>query len=70
MAVIKENVTIPLYRQYFLPKEGELANITKDDLEVELLDGQSFMVIERPDCFIIKNDCMCKSIRVDIRTKE
>jgi hypothetical protein len=70
MSVLKKDVTIPLYRQYFLPKEGELANATKDDLEIDLLEGRSYKVIERPDCFIIKNDCMCKSIRVSIKTKD
>jgi len=59
-----------LYRQYFLPKEGGLKNATKDDLIVDIIEGDRVQVIERPECFIIKNDCMCKSVRVTIKTKE
>ncbi|MEQ9714430.1 MAG: hypothetical protein ABGF52_02690 [Candidatus Asgardarchaeum sp.] len=64
MAILKEAV-IPLGRPLFIPKEG---NISKDDIVVE--SNGHYLLIERPDHFIVKNDHCCKSIKVVVKTKD
>ena len=64
MALLKE-AGIPIGRMLFVPKDGKL---TIDNLEVEA-NGQ-YQVIERPDCFAIKNAECCRSILVKVKSKE
>jgi len=64
MTVIKD-VTIPLGRPVFIPKEG---NLTMDALEIE--STGAYVVIEKDDYFVIKNDECCRSIQVKISSKD
>lgn len=64
MAVLKE-AGIPIGRMLFIPKEEGL---TKENLEIEA-NGQ-YQLIERPDCFVIKNAECCRSILVKISKKD
>lgn len=64
MAVLKETA-IPIGRSVFIPKQGDL---TLDDIVVEA-NGQ-YQILERPDCFVIKNAECCKSILATVKTKE
>lgn len=64
MAILKEAI-IPLNRMLFIPKEGDLKI---DDLVIET-EGQ-YRLIERPDCFMVKNDDCCRSIQVVVKTRE
>jgi len=64
MTLIKD-VTIPLGRPVFIPKDG---NITMENLEIE--SSGDYLVIERDDHFIIKNDECCRSIQVKISTRD
>lgn len=64
MAILKEAI-IPLGRPLFIPKEG---NISKEDIIVE--SSGDYLLMERPDHFIIKNDHCCKSIQVIVKTKD
>ncbi len=63
MALLKE-AGIPIGRMLFIPKEG----LSKDDLEIEAT-GQ-YQLMEKPDCFVVKNAECCRSISVKVRTKE
>ncbi|HWP97560.1 MAG TPA: hypothetical protein VN426_12010 [Syntrophomonadaceae bacterium] len=63
MSIIK-NTVIPLGRPLYIPREG----MSKEDLEIE--SSGNYLVIEKPDHFIIKNDECCRSIQVIIKTKE
>lgn len=65
MAIIKESVIIPLNRQLFIPKEG---NLSADSLIIET-DGD-YRLFERDNYIIVKNDDCCRSIKVTIRTKD
>ncbi len=60
-----KKVVIPLGRPLFIPKDG---TISKDDLIIE--SSGDYVLMEKPDCFIIKNDECCRSIQVTIKTKE
>ena len=64
MALLKEGA-LPIGRMMFVPKDG---NLKVEDLEVEP-NGQ-YQVIEKPDCFVIKNAECCRSILVKVRTKD
>jgi hypothetical protein len=64
MALLKEG-GLPIGRMMFVPKDG---NIKVEDLEVEA-NGQ-YQIIEKPDCFVIKNAECCRSILVKVRTKD
>ncbi|HPQ05774.1 MAG TPA: hypothetical protein P5019_01705 [Syntrophales bacterium] len=64
MNLLKEG-GIPIGRMLFIPKEG---GVTKDDLEIEA-NGQ-YTLMERPDCFIIKNAECCRSILVKVFKKD
>lgn len=63
MKIIKQTV-IPLGRPLYIPREG----MDRDDLEIE--SSGNYLVFEKPDHFIIKNDECCRSIQVTIKTKE
>lgn len=65
MAILKDSVIIPLNRPLFIPKDGKL---TVDDLIIESSDR--YLLIEKPEHFIVKNDDCCRSIKVTIKTKE
>ncbi len=65
MATLKDSVIIPLNRQLFIFKEG---NLTMDDLIVET-DGD-YRLLEKDDHIIVKNNDCCRSIKVTIKTKE
>lgn len=64
MAILKEG-GIPIGRMLFIPREG---NLKKEDLEIES-NGQ-YSLIERPDCFVVKNGECCRSILVKVSRKE
>ncbi len=64
MAVLKES-GIPIGRMMLIPKEGSLS---KEDLIIEA-NGQ-YQLMEKPDCFVIKNTECCRSILVKVTTKE
>lgn len=64
MAILKEGA-IPIGRMLFIPKDGTLS---KNDLEIEST-GQ-YQLMERPDCFVVKNAECCRSIMVTVKTKE
>ena len=64
MAVLKE-ANIPIGRSVFIPKKDGL---TLADIEVEA-NGQ-YQIIERPECFVIKNAECCRSILATVKTKE
>ena len=64
MSVLKES-GIPIGRMLFVPKDGKL---TKDDLVIEA-NGQ-YQLMDKPDCFGIKNTECCRSILVKIMTKD
>ncbi|MFA5182388.1 MAG: hypothetical protein WC405_13790 [Syntrophales bacterium] len=64
MAILKE-AGIPIGRMLFIPKDG---NLTKNDLEIEA-NGQ-YQLMEKPDCFVVKNAECCRSIMVTVKTKE
>ncbi len=64
MAILKEG-GIPIGRMLFIPREG---NLKKEDLEIES-NGQ-YSLIERPDCFVIKNGECCRSILVKVFRKD
>jgi len=65
MAVIKDSVIIPLGRQLFIPKEGGLK---MEDLIIE--GDDHYLLFEKGDDIVVKNDDCCRSIRVTIKTKE
>ncbi len=65
MALLKE-ASIPIGRMLFIPRGDN--NLKKDDLLIES-NGQ-FQLIERPDCFVIKNAECCRSILVKVNSKE
>jgi hypothetical protein len=65
MAIIKDSVLIPLNRQLFIPKEG---NMTMDNIIIET-DGE-YRLFEKDNYIIVKNDDCCRSIKVTIRTKD
>jgi len=64
MAILKEG-GIPIGRMLFIPKDG---NLSKNDLEIEA-NGQ-YQLMEKPDCFVVKNAECCRSIMVTVKTKE
>jgi len=65
MAIIKENVVIPLNRQLFIPKEGRLK------VEDIIVEGDDHVrIFEKGDDIIVKNDDCCRSIKVTIKTKD
>ena len=64
MAVIKQSVVIPLGRPLYIDKEG----MTKEDLEIE--SSGDYLLQERADHFIIKNDECCRSIQVTVKRKD
>lgn len=65
MPVLKKDAVIPLGRMMFIPKQDNLALA---DLVVET-EGQ-YILSERGDCFVIKNDECCRGIKVTVRTRE
>ncbi|PKM78056.1 MAG: hypothetical protein CVU90_04905 [Firmicutes bacterium HGW-Firmicutes-15] len=65
MAILKDSVIIPLNRQLFIPKEG---NLKMDDLIIET-DGD-YRLFEKDDNIIVKNNDCCRGIKVTIKTKE
>ncbi|MDD3888416.1 MAG: hypothetical protein PHR65_00650 [Syntrophomonadaceae bacterium] len=65
MAILKDEVIIPLNRQLFIPKEG---NLKMDDLIIET-DGD-YRLFEKDDNIIVKNNDCCRGIKVTIKTKE
>ena len=64
MPILKES-GIPIGRMLFVPKDG---NITKEDLVIEA-NGQ-YQLMEKPDCFVIKNAECCRTILVKVKTKD
>lgn len=64
MAILKES-GIPLGRMMLISKTG---NLTKEDLVIEA-NGQ-YQLMEKPDCFVIKNAECCRSILVKVMTKD
>ncbi len=60
-----KKVVIPLGRPLFIPKDG---TFTLEDLIIE--SSGDYLLQEKPDCFIVKNDECCRSIQVTIKTKE
>lgn len=64
MAILKES-GIPLGRMMFIPKTNDLKH---DDLIIEA-NGQ-YQLMEKPDCFVIKNTECCRSIMVKVMTKD
>jgi len=65
MAIIKDGVLIPLGRQLFISK--------KDGLKMEdlIIEGDDhYLLYEKGDDIIVKNDDCCRSIKVTIKTKE
>lgn len=65
MTVIKDNVIIPLNRQLFIPK--------KDGLKMEdlIIEGDDhYILFEKGDDIIVKNDDCCRSIKITIKTKD
>jgi hypothetical protein len=64
MAILKES-GIPLGRMMLISKDGTL---TKEDLVIEA-NGQ-YQLLEKPDCFVIKNAECCRSILVKVMTKD
>jgi len=64
MAILKES-GIPLGRMMLIAKDGIL---TKEDLVIEA-NGQ-YQLLEKPDCFVIKNAECCRSILVKVMTKD
>lgn len=65
MAILKDSVIIPLNRQLFLKKEG---NLTKEDIIVET-DGD-YILFEKGEHIIVKNNDCCRGIKVTIKTKD
>jgi hypothetical protein len=65
MSILKDSVIIPLNRQLFIPKEG---NLKMDDLIIET-DGD-YRLFEKDDNIIVKNNDCCRAIKVTIKTKE
>lgn len=65
MAIIKDSVLIPLGRQLFIPKEGGLK---AEDLIIE--GDDHYILYEKGDDIVVKNDDCCRSIRVTIKTKD
>ncbi len=65
MAILKDSVIIPLNRQLFIQKEGVL---TKEDLIIET-DGE-YLLFEKGEHIIVKNNDCCRGIKVTIKTKE
>ncbi len=65
MAIIKKDHLLPLGRQLFIPKDGFES---KDDLIIET-EGD-YIIIDRPDHVIVKNDDCCRSIKLTVRTKD
>jgi hypothetical protein len=64
MAILKES-GIPLGRMMLISKDG---TFTKEDLVIEA-NGQ-YQLLEKPDCFVIKNAECCRSILVKVMTKD
>ncbi|HPL63542.1 MAG: hypothetical protein PHG91_09910 [Syntrophales bacterium] len=64
MAVLKE-ASVPIGRMMFIPRQGDLK---KEDLIIDA-NGQ-YQVIERPDCFAIKNAECCRSILIKVSKKD
>jgi hypothetical protein len=64
MTVLKES-GIPLGRMMLVPKSG---NLTKEDLVIEA--NGMYQLLEKPDCFVIKNTECCRSILVKVMTKD
>lgn len=64
MAVLKES-GIAIGRMMLVPKSG---NLTKENLIIEA--NGLYQLLEKPDCFVIKNTECCRSILVKVMTKE
>ncbi|MBA4396237.1 MAG: hypothetical protein C0394_02435 [Syntrophus sp. (in: bacteria)] len=64
MAVLKES-GIPLGRMMLVPKSGDF---TREDLIIEA--NGTYQLLEKPDCFVIKNTECCRSILVKVMTKD
>ncbi len=64
MTVIKD-VVVPLGRPVFVPKDGKL---TLENLEIE--SSGAYVVIEKEDHFVIKNDECCRSIQLKVSTRD
>jgi hypothetical protein len=64
MAVLKES-GIPLGRMMLVPKNG---NLTREDLIIEA--NGMYQLLEKPDCFVIKNTECCRSILVKVMIKD
>lgn len=65
MAILKDSVIIPLNRQLFIPKEGDMKI---DDLIIET-DGD-YKLFEKNEHIIVKNNDCCRGIKVTIKTKD
>jgi len=63
MALLKEG-GIPIGRMMLVNKDG---NLKMEDLEIEA-NGQ-YQLMEKPDCFVIKNAECCRSILVKVKSK-
>jgi hypothetical protein len=65
MSILKDSVIIPLNRQLFIPKKGGLK---MEDLIIE--GDDHYIVFEKGDDIVVKNNDCCRSIKVTIKTKE
>ncbi|MDD2585871.1 MAG: hypothetical protein PHT79_07230 [Syntrophomonadaceae bacterium] len=65
MSILKDSVIIPLNRQLFIPKEGDLK---MEDLIIET-EGD-YKLFEKNDYIIVKNNDCCRGIEVTIKTRE
>jgi hypothetical protein len=64
MAILKKDTVIPLGRPLYIPRNG----MTREDLEIEA--SGSYVLHEKPEHFIIKNDECCRSIQVTVKNKD
>jgi hypothetical protein len=64
MAILKES-GIALGRMMLIPKSG---NLKKEDLVIEA--NGLYQLLEKPDCFVIKNTECCRSILVKVMTQD
>lgn len=64
MAILKES-GIALGRMMLIPKSG---NLKKEDLIIEA--NGLYQLLEKPDCFVIKNTECCRSILVKVMTQD
>lgn len=65
MRVLYQDYLVPLGRMLFVEKEG---NIKREQLVVEATGPCEIM--EKDDCFVIRNADCCKNIMVTVKVRE